>query len=78
MLQECAKQAADEAVAAYVKIKEDQNEEITISQIAKMWGCSKLTISKRIKAHMVPTVKLGRDVAIKRRWLEKIKHHKAI
>lgn len=73
LIQEAANSAAQRAVEGVMKIKQDPNEEITITQIAGMWGCSKQTVARRIKDHKVPTSKLGRDVAIKRKFLEQIK-----
>lgn len=76
MLKDCAKQAAEEAVAAFTKVKENPNEEITIASIAGNWNCSKQTVVRRIKDHMIPTCKLGREIAIKRKYLEMIKNPK--
>lgn len=65
--------ATTTAIAQFISVKQDPNEEITVTAIAKMWSCSKQTIYRRIKDHKVPTVKLGRDVAVKRKYLEMIK-----
>ncbi|MBV7529054.1 helix-turn-helix domain-containing protein [Chitinophaga sp. sic0106] len=65
--------AVTSAIAKFIAVKQDPNEEITVTDIAKMWSCSKQTIYRRIKDHKVPTVKLGRDIALKYKHLEIIK-----
>lgn len=74
LLQQTAESAARQAVEAFSKAKENPNEEITVTQIAQLWDCSKQTVSRRIRDHKVPTSKLGRDIAIKRKFLETIKN----
>jgi excisionase family DNA binding protein len=73
MIQQIAETAARQAVEGFMKVKEDPNEEVTTAHIASVWKCSKQTVFRRIKEHKVPYVKLGREVAIKRRYLEQIK-----
>ena len=77
MIAGVAADAATKAIEGFLKVKQDPNEEVTITQIAELWHCTRITVSKRIKEHNVPTVKLGREVAIKRRYLEMIKRPKA-
>ncbi|UCJ07810.1 helix-turn-helix domain-containing protein [Chitinophaga pendula] len=73
IVSDAARVAADEAVAAVLHRKTDLNEDVTVSLIAKEWGVSKQTVKNRIDAHKVPYCKLGREVAIKRKWLDTIK-----
>ncbi len=72
-MEKTAFDAAQKAVDGMMKIKQDPNEDITIADIAEQWKCSKMTVFRRVKDHKVPTVKLGRELAIKRKFLETIK-----
>lgn len=73
LLQQTAELAAKKALEEYIKVKADPNDDITVSEIAQAWKCNKMTVFRRIKQHKVPTLKIGREVAIKRKFLEQIK-----
>jgi excisionase family DNA binding protein len=73
MLTDAAEIAINNAISKFIAIRQDPNEDITIATIADTWRCTKITVSRRIKDHKIPTVRLGREVAIKRKYLEIIK-----
>ncbi|TWF38828.1 excisionase family DNA binding protein [Chitinophaga polysaccharea] len=73
MLDKCAQDAANKAVAHIMAVKHDPNEELTVADLADMFHCSKHTIYRRIKGHKISTVKVGRDIAVKRKFLDLIK-----
>lgn len=74
LIKESAADAAREVIETLTKVKQDMSADITVTEIAQSWGCSKMTVTRRIKQHKVPTVKLGREVAIKKKFLETIKN----
>ena len=73
LLQQTAELAAKKALEEYIKVKADPNEDITVAAIAELWGCSRMNVFRKIKAHKVPRFRLGRETAIKRKYLEQIK-----
>lgn len=73
MISEVATTAAKSAVDSVMKIKPDPNEDITVAAIAELWKCSTMTVFRKLKEHKIPRYRLGRETAIKRKYLETIK-----
>jgi excisionase family DNA binding protein len=73
MLSEVATAAAKSAVDSVMKIKPDPNEDITVAEIAVLMKCSTMTVFRKLNEHRIPRFRLGRETAIKRKFLETIK-----
>lgn len=73
MLSDVASNAAKSAVDSVMKIKPDPNEDITVAEIAVLLKCSPMTVFRKLNEHKIPRYRLGRETAIKRKYLETIK-----
>lgn len=49
----------------------EENEYISIAQLAKILGISRIAVYKRVKKGDIKAIKIGRSFAIPREWLKK-------
>jgi len=71
-LEELLEKAAAKAVEMASKQKEDPLEMIALKEVAKMFGCSQRTMSRRAEGNNVKTYKQGKRVCVFRKDIDKL------